>query len=87
MYTPTPSGESRLPGQASLLPVSYRPAPLAQTGAETGWYVDDVRVQDAAPPLTPTCVTIRREEYGQVSDAYVWSAFPQGNLDFMELGT
>ncbi|MFQ6102499.1 MAG: collagen binding domain-containing protein, partial [Anaerolineae bacterium] len=51
-----PSGESRAPGTAHLLPVSYCPAPLAQTGAEPGWYVDDVVVQEATPPpLAPIC--------------------------------
>lgn len=48
--TTTPSGEGRGLGLAQLLPVSYRPA---QAGAESGWYIDDVLVQDVGAP-TPT---------------------------------
>ena len=50
LATPTPSGESRVPGSAQLLPAFPRPAPLAQAGTDPGWYVDDVVVQEAAGP-------------------------------------
>ncbi|MFQ6102506.1 MAG: hypothetical protein ACE5OS_14935, partial [Anaerolineae bacterium] len=51
----TPSGESRAPGTAQLLLASHLAAPAADQVA-AGWYVDNVVVQEAAPPPeAPIC--------------------------------
>ena len=44
--------------------------------------------EDNSPWLPePTCVVIRRGDFGNVADAYVWSAFPQGRFNWVKLFT
>ena len=38
-------------------------------------------------PIAPTCVTIQRGTFGQVADAFIWSALPRFNFDTSRLYT